>query len=329
MKAYKYRSGISAGEDIFERDVNTMFENKIYAPDKDNLNDPMECLIDDRNLITSLSSDVRFVKVREAYWGFKDKIASSGIFSLSRSFTNEILWSNYSNSHSGFCIEYDTETIKHSLNYNEYVKLLFNVNVDYNDIPIIDINSFKEIYNDSDKMIQIYLGTKTKRWENEEEIRLVFDKFGLYEIDYRAITSIYFGCRMQDDQINFIMEKMKGRGLKYYKMEMIPNQYGLNRIPLEDKFSYAEPYFANNLDYDANAWWLTKEYMGETYVYKDKLIEALDIVKKEPLIKEIYQASIIKATIPIIKIFTYTNNRIAPVKIFQFKIDCNGKVIKI
>lgn len=329
MKAYKYRSGISAGKDIFERDVNTMFENKIYAPDKDNLNDPMECLIDDSNLISSLNHDSRFINVKKAYLDFKDMIAQAGIYSLSHSFSNEVLWSNYSNSHSGFCIEYDIETIINSLNYNRYVQLSFNIDVDYNDMPIIDINSFKEIKNDFDKMIQIYLGTKTKKWENEEEIRLVFDKFGFYEIDYRAITGIYFGCRMQDDQINFIMEKMKGRGLKYYKMEIASNQYELNRIPLEDKFSDAEPYFANNLNYDVNAWWLTEEYMEETYIYRDKLIEALDIVKNEPLIKEIYQASITKATIPIIKISTYTNNRIAPIKIFQFKIDCNGKVVKI
>lgn len=61
MKAYKYRSGISSGIAIFERDINTMFENKIYAPDKDNLNDPMECLIDDRDLITKLNSDNKYV----------------------------------------------------------------------------------------------------------------------------------------------------------------------------------------------------------------------------------------------------------------------------
>ena len=31
--------------------------------------------------------------------------------------------------------------------------------------------------------------------ESMEEIRLVFDAIGLFDIDYRAITGIYFGYR--------------------------------------------------------------------------------------------------------------------------------------
>lgn len=326
MKAYKYRSGISSGIAIFERDINTMFENKIYAPDKDNLNDPMECLIDDRDLIAKLNSDNKYVDLKKTYLDFKNQIASSGVYSLSHSFSNIMLWSLYSNVHTGFCIEYEIETIKNSLNYNKYVQLSYDIEVNYDEIPVIDLDFFKKINNDRDKMFRIYLGTKIKEWEAEKEIRLILDKFGLYEIDYRAITGIYFGYKMKDDEINFIMEKMKGRGLKYYKMDI---GYEVKRIPLEDKFSNAEPYSSKNLNYDINSWWLTKEYMEETYIYKDKLIEALDIVKNEPLIREIYQASITKDAIPIIKIFTTTNSSITPIKIFQFKIDRNREIVKI
>ena len=55
MKGYKYRSGIGIldkdGKSIFERDVNTIVNNQIYLPTKDELNDPTEGFYDDVSFI--------------------------------------------------------------------------------------------------------------------------------------------------------------------------------------------------------------------------------------------------------------------------------------
>ena len=56
-------------------------------------------------------------------------------------------------------------------------------------------------------------------------------------------------------------------------------------------------------------------------IYKNYFIDALEMVKSDPIIKEFYLATIsyIEGE-PILKIFGYTKIPTAPVKSFEFKI---------
>lgn len=80
------------------------------------------------------------------------------------------------------------------------------------------------------------IGTKLSSWTHEKEVRLIFENTGLFEIDYKAVTAIYFGCRMPDSDIDYIMKKLKGRGLKYFKMVNVNNSYRFEAKEIEDKF---------------------------------------------------------------------------------------------
>ena len=83
LKGYKYRSGIGIldknGNSIFERDVNTIVNNQIYLPTKDELNDPTEGLYNDTlienffNLYEDYSSEVR-----KQYYSLLDKLKNVG-----------------------------------------------------------------------------------------------------------------------------------------------------------------------------------------------------------------------------------------------------------
>ena len=117
------------------------------------------------------------------------------------------------------------------------------------------------------------MGTKSYSWKHEEEHRLIVEGQGLFDIDYRAITGIYFGCRMKEEQIDYIMSIMKGRGLSYYKMELIDKTYKFIPVKIEDKYSNAAKYIANNIDYDVDEL-LQNSCVSEKDIllYRDKFI---------------------------------------------------------
>lgn len=330
-KAYKYRGGVGFfnkdNSSIFHRDIDTIINNQIYLPTKFELNDPTEgFFIDDPftsflEVYKNYSSDVR-----TAYQGLLEKMNNIGVYSLSKSNDNELLWAYYASGHSGFAVEYDIDLLKNSMNHNRYFQFIYDFDVDYvKKIPKINVWDIKN--KDFNYILKKFLGLKSFSWKHENEYRLIVDSKGLFNIDFRAITGIYFGYRMEDSEIDLIMDKLKGRNLKYYKMSLIEQSYKFEPKEIEDRYYTAKKYVPNNLPYDD--WFLKKEFMGDTYQYRDKLIEALNIVKFEPLITEIYQAVVnLESREPIFKVFAYTN-KIPPVKTFSFKLNNDGNLIQI
>lgn len=335
MKGYKYRSGIGIldkdGKSIFERDVNTIVNNQIYLPTKDELNDPTEGFYDDVSFIKLLETLKGYSsEVKRQYHKLLDKFKNIGVYSLSKNNDNELLWAYYASGHTGFAIEYDIDILKKSLNHNAYFQFVFDFDVDYvKRIPQVDISLLHD--KNPNLMLKTYLGSKSLSWEHEDEYRLIFDGNGLFDIDYRAITGIYFGYRMYEDEVDFIMDKLKGRGLNYYKMELIDHSYKLKPKRIEDKYMNTPQYIANNLDYDIDRLLMPIELLGEeAYSYKDKLIQALEIVRYEPLIKDIYIATInMNNGEPLFIIWAYTKSGIPASKEFNFKLNEKGEVYRI
>lgn len=334
-KAYKYRGGQGIldkdGKSIFERDVTTLANNQLYLLTKDGLNDPTEGVYGDDalrmffNVFSKYSHDVE-----EQYNKFTDKFSKVGVYSLSKTFDNELLWAYYASGHTGFAIEYDIDILEQSLNYNTYVQQLYKFDVEYlNDVPKIDISTIKG--NEIIETLKRFIGTKSSSWAHEKEVRLVFENAGLFDIDYKAVTAIYFGCRMPDSDIIYIMEKLKGRGLKYFKMVNVNNSYRFEAKEIEDKYSDAPKYVANCVSYDIDNLLLCGGLNeDEIATYKSYFINAFEMVKDNPNIKEFYLATIsYDQQEPILKIFGYTKNSLAPVKSFEFKIGSNKNVLRI
>lgn len=333
--AYKYRGGRGIldkdGKSFFERDVTTLANNQLYLPTKDSLNDPTEGLYGDYSLRAFFNAFSEYShNVEMQYNKFTDKFSKVGVYSLSKSFDNELLWAYYASGHTGFVIEYDIDILEQSLNYNYYAQQLYKLDVEYiDDVPQIDISTFSG--NKRVEMLKRFIGTKSSSWAHEKELRLIFENAGLLDIDYKAVTAIYFGCRMPDCDIDYIMEKLKGRRLRYYKMVNVKNLYRLEAKEIEDKYSEAPIFVANSVSYDIDnlllCGALTEE---EIKTYKNCFIEALEMVKEDPCIKEFYLATIsYDQQVPILKIFAYTKSSLAPVKPFEFKIDNNMKVLRI
>jgi len=238
-----------------------------------------------------------------------------GIYSLSKTVLDELLWAYYANSHTGFCIEYDLEQL------GELTKIAGSFDVIYErSIPQITFDDLIGVQSDVIKILQLTSGSKSKRWQHEDEIRVIMDYFGKVEYDFRAVKAIYFGLRMpkkwQDlyedneklpDHLSQVcqeqvMQVLKGRGIKYYQIILKPNSYEFDYIKVEDLYKDAKKYKAeikildkSCIDYNGYGWNIDPGYFDkvaeitcrEPYFYKLNSIhisKEKSIERNEPII---------------------------------------------
>lgn len=114
-----------------------------------------------------------------------------GIVCLCKKNNNFLLWSHYSNSHSGFCIGFDKMLLFEDAYHSQFSHMLYQ-----EDLPVLSL--FDNTFEHFAKLI----GTKSKLWEYEEEYRLSQIYFARKKITLRpeTIVEIIFGCKMTVEQ---------------------------------------------------------------------------------------------------------------------------------
>lgn len=228
MIGYKYRANNSVIKGIY-RDIDSLLKDKFCASSLTKLNDPFEATyvdnIKDALKILELLFKANVEEV-EKRWDelihFKEKV---GVYSLALSGSaypdNELMWAHYADSHKGFCIEYDIDKLEDSEEFT------FNVNkmkLNYQDVPpVIGIGDIKQ---QSDFLSKMF-GTKSKYWEYENEIRLLYSIDGVKKYNPFALKAVYFGLNMDTKLQNLIIKGLANRDVKFYKMHRQPNSYKL------------------------------------------------------------------------------------------------------
>lgn len=294
MIVYKYRSGRgskdSEGRDIFERDLELLSKNSIYIPTSEQLNDPAEALVDVNDFKAILSFCKVFgvndsiKNVEDQFSKFYNGIRSAGIYSLSKKNDNELMWAYYASGHTGYAIIFDTDVLSKSFGHVQFGGMYeFDVNYS-NKLPQFDITKIGK--EDIVKTLSCFLGNKSKAWEHEAEHRLVFDKGGrCLKIDYRAIKGFVFGYRMEEEDIDYVMNLFSGRGLEYYKVKRKDNSYKLFKERLADKNPNATLYSPNHVEYDIEELLKNDKFIGGSgYKYRQFVEQALCVVSREPFV---------------------------------------------
>ncbi|KUJ51806.1 DUF2971 domain-containing protein [Chryseobacterium sp. JAH] len=223
MKAYKYRS---IEEDIFKRDFKTLASNTFYSPNYTTLNDPFDIyfgeqispLIKILNKVFPSNDSSNFEKQFKSVLNSKEE---AGIYCLSKHFLNEQLWAYYASSYSGYCIEYDLEKL---VDKGQNFDFQYQFEVDYkDDIPTLKIN---DIIERNINFIRKMFATKKSTWKHEEEIRLIFDKYGVKKFHPSAITGIYFGIKTPEIIKESFYGLYKDMDVKFY--EVFPSNFKLD-----------------------------------------------------------------------------------------------------
>jgi hypothetical protein len=231
MRVFKYRTG---DETTFSRDLHSLQNDYFWASTRDLLNDPFEGVFETNQLDTQLEWLNKLVaghtpSTKEPFNTFKKSITEvlsfvdkSGIFSLSKSPTEELLWAHYGWNHNGFCIEYDLEKLIEFDKNNHCMEIKYSKAA-----PILKINDLI-VEKDPTKILQKMLGVKSIPWKYESEVRVVTTVSGKQPYDYRAVKAIYFGARMQNkEKRDDIMKALAGRGIKYFQIETAGLSYKL------------------------------------------------------------------------------------------------------
>lgn len=340
MIAYKYRSGRGPkdcdGNDIFERDIKLLSQDSIYIPTVEQLNDPSEALFDDSifkmqmSLFKPFVTSDAFDRVKLALDDLYKKVRSSGIYSLSKDPLNELMWAYYANGHNGYAIMFDTDVLAKSFENVKYGGM-YEFDVSYSSkLPRFDISKIDKNIGD---VLTVFVGNKSKSWQHEVEHRLIFEQGSRsLKIDYRAIKGFVFGCRMPQDDIDYVMRMFSGRDLAYYQIARDDHSYNLSRIKIEDKYSTDVKYCPNKVEYDIEELLENDQFIeGVGYKYRNFVEQALDEVCHEPFVTGISHIVVTDdERYPHILIWTNYDQDGAYKKMRKFEYDViNSEIVKV
>lgn len=237
MKLYKYRKlpdpkKVTVNQLLSDsHDLSNLFQKKAWLSSRIQFNDPFDSHINllkpsarelkslqtqlsgtCKRLVRSWYADGHLTESFKHQWtvitqSFSEMIDTYPMYCFAKEPNNNILWSHYSNNHSGFCIEFEHPEFEYSeVKYQqklpeisgiEFLKVQFDMPSNLGDLILAG------------------LSTKLDHWQVEQELRHL-SKFRLRKyqqgmlIDYPegSITGIIFGERIEPDYRAFIMKNI-------------------------------------------------------------------------------------------------------------------------
>ncbi|RDB04387.1 DUF2971 domain-containing protein [Runella aurantiaca] len=164
-----------------------------------------------------------------------------GVLSLTRRNANLTMWSHYTNSHTGYVIEFDPSNhyFNKTINENDRLRKL-------NDIIYVDerpnVTLFDSNFEEDkliDHMVEKILLTKSKHWEYEEELRMIQPlnesdiqinngDIHLFKFDAQAVKSVYFGVNASPefkDNVLQLLSDLKYQHVDVYQGELSKSEY--------------------------------------------------------------------------------------------------------
>ena len=239
---YKALSLESSGK-LDERTKNQVIEPIVdsyyYLPTRKILNDPNEGIFksliqkDISALLQGLTAVGERNEVAQSLILFEkqlnDSTDNSGVFSLSHTATDELMWAHYCASHCGILIEYDIN----QLTRFSSTQHLHQFKVKYSERP--PHLTLRDIHENPGSAAITMLGHKSPRWSYEEEFRVLLENMnGQVPHDYRAVKSITFGLNVPETARKQVFEATRHKVPSYYQIQQIRDSYDLNRVLLEE-----------------------------------------------------------------------------------------------
>lgn len=255
---YKYRGWDN------EFDRNVILKNQLYLSSPQDFNDPFDCRIPENlHLLTNddkieqfalklyndhkydilrkggnpeeflqqlinrlkknlISEQKRYEKIT---FNMQDKFYA--IYSLSTRWDSIIMWSHYSNSHTGYCLGFWEEKLRISGKFDKggYVKY----SEKYPDIDPLNYNLIEKGF--------ITTNTKSKEWEYELEYRLMKiimpepkKEDRVITIDDSCYAEIVLGLKFPENQKDLIFKIAHEKNVPVYQVQKVPFEFKIDRI---------------------------------------------------------------------------------------------------
>jgi len=150
------------------------------------------------------------------------EFSKMGVACFTTVFHNILMWSHYADGHKGFCLEFDT-------NYRPFHDRQKLHEVIYS--KSYPTHSPLDIVQSPNLVIRPLI-TKSKNWKYENEWRFIKDQGNsAFEYDPKALTAIYFGCSMPDDQKSEIATLLAKFDTPLFNMKRSETQFSLEYEP--------------------------------------------------------------------------------------------------
>ena len=251
---YKYRSFNNYGLQI-------LTNCEIYFSSPEELNDPLECQFkclpaaeEIKRRLTKAELDIFDELSGKKYYergtnnavpifqAIENKTKQSGIFSLSRTNEEPLMWSHYADGHRGFCIGFSRSYFEDLIaNSWQNLSIVGGSDVEYSaspkylDIIIEYIKNYRPTENRFDDLIKQVLisiiNTKSDKWCYEEEYRMVRFSKGLLKFQPEAIKEIIIGQKTNSSDKTMLSKILENTSLKHIKKKVADfsnNSYLMN-----------------------------------------------------------------------------------------------------
>lgn len=162
-----------------------------------------------------------------------------GIFSLSRSWDNALMWAHYSSDHTGFCIGFNAE-------HNFFKNPPAIYGVDGCADVIYDKNRKLLSTEKNDKKGVDILLTKSEDWKYEQEVRMIkliksADKtissqphnIALFKVPHDAVHEICMGLRISRETEDLVRNFAKENNVPIFQVKMSKDTFNFERIKIE------------------------------------------------------------------------------------------------
>ncbi len=249
-RLFKYRSIDSLGL------RQLIVEKKIWLSSPTNMNDPFDCwpsfrpmssltrkqFLDDWARNTSLPFPPSALpEVRRRLEATqpenclevitRETVATMGIYSMSATRENLLLWSHYADQHRGFCIEFDSEGPSRHV-------ISDAVGVEYqSDRPVLgrfDVDRLTRLPGDVSVADKVLL-TKSADWQYEREFRVIEPGSDRYlDLDEDSVAAFYVGARANDRTVEHIRDLISEgrRNIPLYRARLSDREYRLDFIAI-------------------------------------------------------------------------------------------------
>lgn len=149
-----------------------------------------------------------------------------GLFSLSETYDNILMWSHYANNHSGFVVGFNTEKLCNDYGFGYTEPIVYQDN-----FPIPNSSD------DSTKRFHKKFFHKSKVWEYEKEWRISLNHIQnrVVKLNPNVINQIVIGCKMNEENIDAITtmsKKYLGELIPIYKTKMSLENFELDLIKI-------------------------------------------------------------------------------------------------
>jgi hypothetical protein len=281
MFGYKYRA-------INKYSLETLINNTIYFSKHTDFNDPFEFSTpfpDLKIMYTEISKGVdkllakkiisigdhqhlkkvcrkiieeKSSSLDQKHEEIKKSLAKTGVYSLSKTNDEILMWSHYADNHKGFCIGFEN---LHQNTIPVTKPLTINYTNQYTDLsaPELILDFYKKMYGqhialtdsewnkkyrelanqtkfaDDQRGGIAILTDKYEKWSYEQEFRLIDEKgFGLRTFDLSCLKTITFGLRTSAQDIETIINisKNKKSNVEFFQAQKKKNTFALEITPM-------------------------------------------------------------------------------------------------